>query len=582
MAGRGEFLADLRPAVPVFVRFGGLDFEGDPEAAEVLDAFVTRAEQVLDEQGGYVLQLTIGDKGAYLYAVFGSPIAHEDDAARACEGALRLLEIAEEVPVTDVQVGVATGRLRSGTYGHRERRTFCCLGDAVNLAARLMTRAPAGGIWVHGDVADAADERFVWEDLPPITVKGRQQEVPVRRLLDRAARRRPGAAVAAALNAMVGREDELERLRELWRSAEAGQGQVVVVQAEAGTGKSRLVGGLVAELVADGVPFATGEATPLATQASYAGWRGVWSDLLGLDERAGAGDVSEAVERLDARLVGRAPLLGPVLGLNLPDTDLTATFDGELRKTSLEDLLGRLLAALAEEAGGVAVVVEDAHWLDPLSRDLLESLSRSIVRAPVLVMVTTRPDGTPLAGLPLARGSHVTDLVLEPLGAEASAVLVRERHQALAGREPDHEVLETIVGRAEGNAFYLEQLVDYVLAHAAREDGSIDPDALELPPSLHSLVLSRIDAQPEGPRRAVGVASVIGRAFRSPLVAAAYPDLGPEPVVHGDLVTLAATRLIDLEDPADKAFRVRPRRDPRRRLRLAAVQRPVVAARPGR
>ena len=553
VAGRGEFLADLRPAVPVFVRFGGLDFERDPQAPDVLDAFVTRAEQALDEQGGYVLQLTIGDKGAYLYAVFGSPIAHEDDAARACEGALRLLEIAEEVPVTDVQVGVATGRLRSGTYGHPERRTFCCLGDAVNLAARLMTRAPAGGIWVHGDVADAADDRFVWEDLPSITVKGRQQEVPVRRLLARAARRRAGAT-GAALNAMVGREAELERLRDLWAAAEGGQGQVVVVQAEAGTGKSRLVGGLVAELVADGVPFAAGEATPLATQASYAGWRGVWSDLLGLDEESSPTDVSDAVQRLDPRLVGRAPLLGPVLGLTLPDTDLTATFDGELRKTSLEDLLGRLLGALAEEAGGVVVVVEDAHWLDPLSRDLLESLSRTIVRAPVLLMVTTRPDGTPLAGLPLARGSHVADLVLEPLGAEASAVLVRERHRALVGSEPDPEVLETIVGRAEGNAFYLEQLVDYVLAHAAREDGTIDPDALELPPSLHSLVLSRIDAQPEGPRRAVGVASVIGRAFRSPLVAAAYPDLGPEPVVHGDLVTLAGTRLIDLEDPEDKSF----------------------------
>ena len=293
---------------------------------------------------------------------------------------------------------------------------------------------------------------------------------------------------------------------------------------------------------------------PLATQASYAGWRGVWSDLLGLDEESSPTDVTDAVQRLDPRLVGRAPLLGPVLGLTLPDTDLTATFDGELRKTSLEDLLGRLLGALAEQAGGVVVVVEDAHWLDPLSRDLLESLSRTIVRAPVLLMVTTRPDGTPLAGLPLARGSHVADLVLEPLGAEASAVLVRERHRALVGSEPDPEVLGTIVGRAEGNAFYLEQLVDYVLAHAAREDGTVDPDALELPPSLHSLVLSRIDAQPEGPRRAVGVASVIGRAFRSPLVAAAYPDLGPEPVVHGDLVTLAGTRLIDLEDPEDKSF----------------------------
>ena len=84
----------------------------------MLDDFVTRAQRALDEHGGSVLQLTIGDKGAYLYAVFGSPVAHEDDAARACEAALRILEIADDVPVTDVQVGVAAGRLRSGTYGH--------------------------------------------------------------------------------------------------------------------------------------------------------------------------------------------------------------------------------------------------------------------------------------------------------------------------------------------------------------------------------------------------------------------------------------------------------------------------------
>ena len=111
-----------------------------------------------------------------------------------------------------------------------------------------MTRAPAGGIWVHGDVADAAAERFEWEDLPAITVKGRTRQVPVR------APAGPGDAAAprdtgARCNVMVGRDAELARLRDLWTTTEAGQGQVVVVQAEAGTGKSRLVGGLVAELV---------------------------------------------------------------------------------------------------------------------------------------------------------------------------------------------------------------------------------------------------------------------------------------------------------------------------------------------
>ena len=553
VAGRGEFLADLRPAVPVFVRFGGLDFDQDPEAPAVLDAFVTRAQLALDEQGGCVLQLTIGDKGAYLYGVFGAPIAHEDDPTRACEAALRLLEVAEDVPVTDVQVGVATGRLRSGTYGHPERRTFCCLGDAVNLAARLMTRAPAGSVLVHGDVADATAERFEWEELSPIMVKGRSQPVRVRALTGRGARRR-GAGPAQVLPTMVGREQELDRLRGLWQAAAAGRGQVVVVQAEAGTGKSRLVSELLTDLVAAGVPVARGEATPIAAEATYAGWRDAWADLLDLGPAPTPSDVTAAVGRLEPGLVARAPLLGPVLGLAMPDSDLTASFDGELRKASVEDLMRRLLIARAGSSGPLVVVVEDAHWLDPLSRDALEVLARAAAGTSVLLVLTSRPDGSPFAGLPVGRGEHVSDLVLEGLGAEASAALVAERHRSSTGRAPAPELVATVVGRAEGNAFYLEQLVDYVLAHAAREDGSVDPDALELPPSLHSLVLSRIDAQPENPRRAVKVASVIGRSFRSPLVAAAYPDLGTESVVHGDLVSLTSTRLIDLEDVEGHLF----------------------------
>ena len=144
--------------------------------------------------------------------------------------------------------------------------------------------------------------------------------------------------------------------------------------------------------------------------------------------------------------------------------------------------------------------------------------------------------------------------MLGALDERASAALVAERHRALVGREPAPDLVATVVGRAEGNAFYLEQLVDYVVAHTTRPDGATDPDALDLPPSLHRLVLSRIDAQPEGPRRAVKVASVIGREFRAPLVAAAYPDLGAEPVVDDHLVELTATRLISLEDPATRAF----------------------------
>ncbi len=549
VAGRGEFLAELRPAVPVFVRFGGLDFEGDPEAPRILDDFVTRAQLVLDEHGGSILQLTIGDKGAYLYGVFGAPIAHEDDATRACDAALRLVELADDVPVTDVQIGVATGRLRSGTYGHAERRTFCCLGDATNLAARLMSKAPAGQIWVHGDVADRTGQRFDWTELPQVQVKGRQQWVAVRSLRGRGARRGPANA-GRPVEVMVGRDGELAELRDRWGRAEQGHGQVVVVQAEAGTGKTRLVRALTDELAAGGVPVLTGEATPLATQP-YAAWRDVWADLLGLDADADEAAVPAAVSELDPALVPRAPLLGPVLGLALPDSDLTAAFDGELRKTSLEDLLSRLLTAYAAR-GPLVLVLEDAMWLDPLSRDLLEVLTRTTRTAPVLLLALLRPDGTSLAGLPIRASAHVTDLALGALGPDASRALVDARHRALAGSAPTPALVDAVVTRAEGNPFYLEQLVEYVVTRSP--GGSAPTAVVELPASLHSLVLSRIDAQQEGSRRAVKVASVIGRAFHSQLVAAAYPDLGVEDAVHDDLMGAASTRLIDLEDPVARAF----------------------------
>ena len=99
--------------------------------------------------GGNVLQLTLGDKGAYLYGVFGSPVAHEDDAARAAAAALELRDLDQTTDARDIQIGIAHGRLRSGTYGHAMRRTFVCLGDAVNLSARLMSKAPVGAIYVE-------------------------------------------------------------------------------------------------------------------------------------------------------------------------------------------------------------------------------------------------------------------------------------------------------------------------------------------------------------------------------------------------------------------------------------------------
>ena len=296
--GRGEFLAEIRPAYPLFVRFGGIDYDEDDEAIDKLDTFVRRAQQVLVGFGGNVLQLTLGDKGAYLYGVFGSPTAHEDDAARAAAAALELRELGRTTAATEIQVGIAHGRLRSGTYGHQMRRTFVCLGDAVNLAARLMSKAPAGSVYVSDDVRAAAGDTYIWEALDGLVLKGKAAPVAAHVLtgsLQGASRRRLRFELP-----LIGREEELALLDESLEQSVAGAGVIVAISAEAGMGKSRLVAEFVRNVRRRGLFVGFGECQSFGTSTGYFVWREIWRRLLRLED-----DEPEARQVADARDAAR-------------------------------------------------------------------------------------------------------------------------------------------------------------------------------------------------------------------------------------------------------------------------------------
>jgi len=396
--GRGEFLAELRAAYPVFLRFGGIDYDDDDDADVKLDEFVRRAQEIFDGYGGNVLQLTLGDKGAYLYGVFGSPLAHEDDAARAAAAALELRDLEAVTAATDIQIGITHGRLRSGTYGHPMRRTFVCLGDAVNLSARLMSAAPAGQIYVSRTVHDDAGEAFGWTELPSIRVKGKAESVEIFALAGsrtRASRRQVRYELP-----LVGRRAELRELDRRLDQAGRGVGQVVGIAAEAGMGKSRLVAEFVRNARRAGVAVGFGECQAFGTTTSYLVWREVWRALLGVEDtvepRRQRAAVERALRTIDPSLVQRAPLLEAVLGVPIPDNDLTSTFDPKLRKASLEDLLARCLMAKAIEP--LVIVLEDCHWIDEMSKDLLAVLVRASTALPVCIVLAYRPAARPGGG----------------------------------------------------------------------------------------------------------------------------------------------------------------------------------------
>jgi len=178
-SGRGDFLAELRSATALFLKFGGLNYEGDDEVGVKLDCFVRWVQAVLARHDGYLVQLTIGDKGSYLLAGFGAPLGLEDHVSRAVTAALELQATPEHLDfITGVQIGLASGQMRVGAYGSEARRTYGLLGEKTNLAARLM-QAADGHILCDETVYQAARSHVTFEPLPSITLKGMAEPVAV-------------------------------------------------------------------------------------------------------------------------------------------------------------------------------------------------------------------------------------------------------------------------------------------------------------------------------------------------------------------------------------------------------------------
>ncbi|MBI4317541.1 MAG: AAA family ATPase, partial [Chloroflexi bacterium] len=557
-AGLGEFLTELRPVVPLFLRFGGIDFKDDPEAGTKLDAFVRWVQRVADRYEGTLLVVLFGDKGSYLYMAFGAPVAHEDDARRAISAALELRTPPAQFDfITGVQIGISSGTVLAGAYGGSTRRTYGTLGDEVNLSARLMQSAQLGQVLVSPSVQQATARDFNWEALPHMPVKGKSEPVTPYCLVG--ARVGPTIRLQQPRYALpiVGRQHELAVAKQKLDQALEGSGQIVGITAEAGLGKSRLMAEVVSRISAQGLICYGGECQSYGTNSPYLVWRPIWQAIFGLEPGWSIEDqvrlVEERLAQIDQSLVHRLPLLGVLLNLPIPDNDLTRSFDAKLRKTSLEALLVDCIRAHAREQK-VAIVLEDCHWLDPLSDDLLEAIARAIAALPVLLVLAYRPTTLETGRSPLRAVSplpHFTEVKLIDLTPEEVERLVQQKLQKMlgAGVEVPPLLLQRVTDRAQGNPFYLEELLNYL------EDRGIDPrdpraiENLDLPTSLHSLILSRIDQVSESQKTTLKVASIIGRLFRFTWLWGVYPGLGEADRVKNDLDGLARLDITSLDQP---------------------------------
>ena len=523
--------ADLAGSTPLSARL-------DPEEMrEVLRAYQDAVAGAAARFGGYVAKL-MGDG---VLAYFGWPQAQEDEAERAVRTGLAIVDTIPRLATPAggplaARVGIASGLVVVGdVIGEGTAREEVVVGETPNLAARLQDAAAPGTVAIDDGTARLLGQVFELQDLGATPLKGFEHPVACYRVIgERLAESRFEAHQPGRPAPMVGRDQELALVLERWRCATAGEGQAVLLVGEAGIGKSRLIQATL-DAIDDGQahtalryqcsPYHTGTALwPIIQQLGH-----VAGLLPGDNDDAKLDKIETLLRQNMERIDEAAPLVGALLGI-----DTSARYPAlqnlspqQWRARTLTALIAQLLG-LAGRRGPVLMVLEDAHWADPTSLELVGQALDQIARARVLMLLTSRPDNQPaLGGHPL-----VTRLTLNRLGRGPTEAIVA---RLATGRDLPPEVLEEIAARTDGVPLFVEELTKAVL-----EAGGAGPRAA-VPASLHASLMARLDRVP-GVKEVAQVAACIGREFAYPLLKAVCPV--PAPELHTALGLLSAAELV--------------------------------------
>jgi class 3 adenylate cyclase/tetratricopeptide (TPR) repeat protein len=520
---RGSMQGERRVVTVLFADAVGSTAYGERVDAEQVYAVVQRAVAVMMEAvhryEGAITQF----RGDGVMALFGAPLAHEDSARRAVLAALEMQKALVEDAVAvrarygfdqKFRVGLHTGPVVVGTISDDLVMDYSAVGDTANLAARLEGMADPGTVYLSEATWREVRDYIDCEALGERAVKGKTETVRVfRAVAPREVRSRIDAAVARGLSPFVGRAAELEHLRALFAEVRGGHGGAVLLTGPPGIGKSRMLRELRVAL-GDQAEWLEGHCTAIGQSSPYLPVIEVARRALDVGESDDAAEVAATIDAAP-RLAAAAPYLKFLLHAGTADEQVMQ-LDPLERQFRILDAIWELFQQRADERP-LVLVGEDLHWVDEQSERVLAHLVRRIGEARVLLIVTSRPGYAPRLG----GGDTLPALALAPLDESDSARIARA---ALDTDALPPELVERMLARAEGNPFFLEEVVRSLLEEGVlgREDGRVvlrrPLESVRIPVTIQDVILARVDRLPREAREALQLASVIGREFSAGLL----------------------------------------------------------------
>jgi class 3 adenylate cyclase/tetratricopeptide (TPR) repeat protein len=466
------------------------------EWRDLVNDYLDDASAAVTEMGGHVAK-KLGDG---LMALFGYPLAHENDAERAARAALSIQRALADLnrksagagkPELVARIGLETGPAVVDAAGE-------IYGDVSNIAARVQALAEPGAVVITARVQRQVAGLFIAEERGTHTLKGVPEPTALFRLIRASGGgRRSGVR---QLTPFVGREEEMAMLLRRWERARQGEGQLVLIVGEPGIGKSRLIEefhGRLRDIPHTWLEWGCSQLlqnTPLHPIAEWGRQRFGGADVSA--ERRFS-DLESTLTQLKLDPAENAPLLAPVLDIPLPQERGPTLAPDELRRRQLAAVTASVMASARVQP--VVLAIEDLHWADPTTLDVLRGITERCVLAPLFIVATTRPEFRP----PWDMRSHHATISLAPLDRAQARDMIAE----LSARHAlPREVVDNVAARTGGVPLFVEEVSRLLLERG--EKGGIHV----IPPSLQQSLMARLDRL--GPAREVAqVGSVIGRGF---------------------------------------------------------------------
>ena len=506
----------------------------DPEEyRDLLEQYLAITFREIYKFEGIVNQLA----GDGLMALFGAPVAHEDAPERAVRASLAIRVALDEFnrrPRTErglalqVRIGIHTGPVVVGTVGNDLKMDYTAIGDTTNLASRLQSLARPGTILVSEATGRLVRGRFRMQAAGPFEVKGKAGPIVAHEVLGAIDAATPMAiAEARGLTPLVGRSAELAQLTTCYERLGENLAQVVAVIGDAGSGKSRLIYEFKQRLAGEPAALFEARCSALSQSVPYAPWIGMlrqYFDITpGEDVGCACDKVARRVRGLDPTLDTLYPFLCRLL--SVPVEGQLSLPEDELKQQTFEAVA--TLVNGTSQQNPVVMIIEDLHWIDEASREMLELAVRHVHSTRIMLIVSHRPDYQP------AWRAHAafTQLSVRPLANDEATAVIR----AAAGGRLPVALERRILAKAEGNPFFLEEITRALIEEGSllRGDGRIRLTRavaeIGIPDTVQEVIGARLDRLGPHAKRVAQVAAVLGRQFH-----------------HAHLVELLASEGIDV------------------------------------